>query len=305
MTNTNVVAQILLKGICLFFLFGAPVYGQDEVAPSTEEKEQTLLDFGATRGVIERDGLGQELEKKQMQVQQKSKTRIETNTNLFNIPKEEDFWSFFSEYWLVKNAPVLRWDFSKPDYGIAPYFQNFLEKMGYYNQGFHILLINSPSIPHMVLPSDPGSDIIFILSVPFIRTLDLSKPEIALLLFEDFLRHQQGYFKSMASTPELSAFLGGNFQGTKLDKTQLNELFKRYEKIVFDTGFQFQQQFEITRQMDKILKNDLQLWNTYYAMILKIDELVKTNTLYLKYNQIYPSTELQLNWLKPKKTIFN
>jgi hypothetical protein len=304
MINMIVDARKRLKWIFICALLVSPLFGQEIITPSNEEKEQDLLDFEAIRSVIQSDMLTNEVEQKQVQVQQKSQARVEINKALFNVPTENDFWSFLSEYWLVKNAPVLRWDFSKPDYGIAPFFESFLEKMGYYNQGFKLLLINSPSIPHMALPSDPDGDAIFVLSVPFIRTLDLSKQEIALLLFENFLRHRQGYFRSMVLTPELTSFLGSNFQGTKLDKTQFDEAFKAYDKVIFEQGFQFQQQFEITRQMDQILKNDLQLWNVYYGMIAKIDTMVKSNTLYTKYNQIYPSTELQLNWLRPKKTIF-
>jgi len=45
------------------------------------------------------------------------------------------------------------------------------------------------------------------------------------------------------------------------------------------------------------------MWNTYLSLLSKIDELTKNNVLYKKYSQIYPSPELQLNWLKPKSTI--
>lgn len=67
-----------------------------------------------------------------------------------------------------------------------------------------------------------------------------------------------------------------------------------------EKGFNFQEQFETTKEVDALLKNDLKMWNTYVTMIEKIDQLVKNNILYKNYIQIYPSPELQLSWLKPK-----
>lgn len=307
MTTSSVASLEFLKGIIIYLLFtvvSSHAQLAPERPPSPEEREHELLDFQSIRSILESDQLQENVEHREIQVTKQQTRRIEHNKALYNVPTPQDFWSFFSEYWLVKNAPVLRWDFQKPDYGIAPAFQEFLEKMGIYEQGFKILLINSPSVPHFALPSDPRGDVIFILSVPFIRTLDLSKQEISLLLFENLLRHRQNYFQNMAKLPELEALLGSNFQGGSLNMEVLNKLSKKYDNIIFDSGFQFQQQFEVTRLMDQHLKNDLQLWNVYYNMIRKIDELVKRNTLYQRYNIIYPSTELQLNWLRPRQSSF-
>lgn len=274
-----------------------------ELPPTAAEKEEALLDFQAIRGVLESDMLDGEAEQKEVQVQTQKKERLDHNKALYQLPNERDFWGFFSEYWLVKNAPVLKWDFTKPDYGIAPAFENLLEQLGILNQPFKILLLDNPSIPHFALPSNPGGEMIFLLSVPFMRSLDLSKQEISLLLLENYFRMKQGYFKKMATSEELQKLFGANFQGQKLDKSALEKLAKKYDEIIFDKGFQFQQQFEITRQMDQILKNDLKLWNTYFSLIQRIDGLVKSNLLYQRYNQIYPSTELQLNWLRPKQSV--
>jgi hypothetical protein len=276
--------------------------GSTQTPPTSAEQQQELLDFPAIRSILQSDDLDQSATKTEVKVERQRTQRQEQNRNLFNIPGNDVFWTFMSEYWIVKNAPILRFDFSKPDYGIAPAFSSFLEQMGIYEQGFKILLINSPMVPHFALPSNPRGDVLFILSVPFIRTLDLSRQEISLLLFENLLRHRQGYFQNMLMTPELEKFIGSNFEGAALDKSMIENLFKQYDKIIYEQGFQFQQQFEITRLMDQHLKNDLPVWNTYYNLIRKIDELVKSNTLYQRYNVIYPSTELQLNWLRPRQT---
>ena len=76
---------------------------------------------------------------------------------------------------------------------------------------------------------------------------------------------------------------------------------KRYDEIIFDKGFNFQQQFETTKKISRLLKNQIKLWNTYYKLIGKINELVSNNLLYKNYTKIYPSPELQLGWLTSKE----
>ena len=78
---------------------------------------------------------------------------------------------------------------------------------------------------------------------------------------------------------------------------------KYSDEKIFDKGFNFQQQYMITKQMGEILKADLKLWNSYLQMLKKIDRLVKTNLLYDRYNSIYPSPELQISWLVPPKKV--
>ena len=87
------------------------------------------------------------------------------------------------------------------------------------------------------------------------------------------------------------------------DKKMIETHLKKYNLVLFEKGFNFQEQFEVTKEIDVLLKNDLKIWNTYLTLLGKIDQLTKENTLYKKYNQIYPSPELQINWLKPKNTI--
>jgi hypothetical protein len=80
----------------------------------------------------------------------------------------------------------------------------------------------------------------------------------------------------------------------------MDDLLKKYNSVLFEKGFSFQDQFETTKEIDVLLKSDLKIWNTYLTMLQKIDDLVKSNTLYKRYNQLYPSPEMQMNWLKPK-----
>lgn len=284
---------ILIISLC--FIISGPLF------PQIKNEKKSHLDFSSIKSVLSNDFLTEEARKKKDKNDLKNMKELEKEQALYNMPDRSDFWTFFSEYWLVKNAPLLKWDFEKPDYALDDSFKFFLEKLGYYEKKFRIILVNTPNITHFTLPSDPN-EYIFVLSVPFIRTLDLTKLEISLLLFEGMLRADNGYFVKFVSSDALRSLIGKNFFKKKMDMKVLNKLLKKYDEIIFEKGFNFQQQFAITQKMDHILKTDLQLWGLYYKMLKKIDNVVKTNILYKKYNQIYPSPELQMNWLRPKKT---
>ncbi len=71
--------------------------------------------------------------------------------------------------------------------------------------------------------------------------------------------------------------------------------------MIFDKGFSFSQQYRVTKDMSNILKSDMKMWNSYYLLIKKKKELVERNILFKKYLKIYPSPELQLNWMNPVK----
>ena len=101
----------------------------------------------------------------------------------------------------------------------------------------------------------------------------------------------------------MKELFGSNFQGKKLNLKEFKTLFKRYDDLIYAKGFTFQQQFEVTKAVSSILKGNLKLWNLYFGVLKKIDDLIKTNILYDNYVKIYPSPELQINWLKPKRTV--
>jgi hypothetical protein len=165
---------------------------------------------------------------------------------------------------------------------------------------FKVLLINSSNVAHFALPMN-DQEYLFILSVPFIRTLDLSKLQISLLLYEDFIRVNKGFFKKRVTTKKLNEVLNlGTPKVKKVDVSFIKEVVKKYDQIIFDKGFTFQQQYEVTMSLSRYLKNDMKLWKNYIQMLKKIDELTKYNLMYKYYLKIYPSAELQLNWLKPK-----
>jgi hypothetical protein len=266
------------------------------------EPVKELLDFSAIKDIIKQDGLEGELKKKQDEKRKLLDEKKLKEMKRFNVPNQDTFWSFFSELWLVKNATLLKWDIHKPDFELEKSFTVFLESQGHFEKKIKILLLDTSEIAHAALPSN-NDEYIFILSLPFIRTLDLSKVEISLILFEDFVRVRRGYFKNYILDKELENFLGTNFSGKPFDKKLIDSHLKKYNQVLFEKGFSFQEQFETTKEIDVLLKNDLKIWNTYLTMLEKIDTLTKGNVLYKKYGQIYPSPELQLNWLKPKTPV--
>lgn len=268
-----------------------------------EAKDKELLDFSSIKDIIKKDGLEGELKKKEEQKRVYLDQKKLSDMKKFNVPTEDVFWNMFSELWLVKNAPVLKWDFHKPDFELEKSLTTLLETQGHFEKKIKILLLDSTEVIHAALPSN-DQEFIFVLSLPFIRTLDLSKVEISLILFEDFLRARKGYFKNYVTSKELEAYMGTNFSGKPFNKILIKECLAKYNLVLFEKGFSFQDQFEVTKEMDAFLKSDLKMWNTYLTLLEKIDTLTKSNALYKKYGQIYPSPELQLNWLKPKQTRF-
>ena len=351
-----------MKSLILLTLLSLSIF-------SAEKKEDGLepmvepIEFDKIKDVIKKDRLKSTVTKKKKKIVQKKKERTEQKMRRYDIPSEDEFWSFFSEYWLVKNVTILKWDFKKPDYGLEVSFRRFLEDLGLFEVKYRILLVNTPDISHFALPSNNNevifilgvpfirtldlskleisillledylrfledlglfevkyrillvntpdishfalpsnnNEVIFILGVPFIRTLDLSKLEISILLLEDYLRVKEGYFKDFVSVKGTKDFIGGNFYNKDLNKKLMKEISEKYDEIIFDKGFNFQQQFKVTNKMNAMLKSNIKWWNGYFLLLNKIDNLVKTNILYQKYLKIYPSPELQIGWLKPQK----
>ena len=302
--------KTLFLVVILNILFSQNIFSKELKASKTKAKDETsktkieleneLVDFSSIRKELKKDGLDDFAKKFTNKVVKTKKTRMKKVRNYYRYPYKNNFWTFISELWLVQNSQILKWDFQKADYGLMKTFSEFLEKFGFYNQKIKILYINSPNISHMALPTD-ANEYIFLLSVPFIRTLDLSKLEISLILFEDFLRVKAGYFVKNINNKKLEKVLGKSFYKKDFKKKIFADVLKSYDQIAFIKGFNFQQQFNITKLMHTYLINDMKLWNNYYRLLGKLDLLVKSNLMYHKYIKIYPSPELQLNWFKPKK----
>ena len=281
----------------LCFLLSSVSYGEEL---TFEEKQEEVLNYSNIKSILKNDGLSEHRSKKKKMVKEMQSVRQDVKVSRYNYPSENDFWRFATELWLVKNVQKLRWDFPKPKYGIVIAFKQLLEKFSFYNVKFKILIVNTPNISHYGLPLGKN-EFLFVLSLPFIRSLDLTKVDISLLLLEDFLRLKKEYFKSNVKL-DLS-FLGKNFYGKKLDNKILTKTLGKYDEFFFDKGFSFQQQFEVTKEISSLLKSEPVLWGTYFKLYKNIDRFIKTDILYRNYLKIYPSPEMQIQWLSPKKEV--
>lgn len=288
------------KIICIFAIYLLSSQAAFSEGKGLEEKEGELLDFQSIKSVLKNDGLDSNAKKKQGKYTKAKKTRVIKKRKMFDLPNNDSYWGFMTELWLVKNAPIIKWDFQKPEYGLEQSLELFFERMGIYEQSFKILLVNTPNISHYALPGS-GNEIIFLLSQPFIRTLDLSKLEISILLYEDYTRLKMGFFMKRVQSDKLMKSLGGNFEGKKLELSIFNKTLEQYDSAILEKGFSFNDQFAVTKRIGDIFKSDMKLWNSYLNLLKKVNELIQTNLLYSKYNDIYPSPELQIGWLTPKR----
>ncbi|MBA2404130.1 MAG: hypothetical protein H0V66_05115 [Bdellovibrionales bacterium] len=267
-----------------------------------DEKELEIVNFNSIKKVLQQDGLSQSAKqkKKQVAVMKSEQTSIEKSR--FDYPNEDELWGFISEFWLVKNAQLLGWDFEKPDYGLETSFRSTLESLGFYQKKFKILLVNTPTMVRASIPGSEG-EMILLLSVPFIRSLDLSKLEISLLLLEDYFRLEAGYFKKAVATEKFRKLAGTSFYGAKPDLSMIEEVMKNYNTQINQKGFSFQQQFETTKKMDSFLKSNPELWNAYFRLLGKLQSFLKVNVQYKDYLKLYPSPEMQLKWISPEEKV--
>jgi hypothetical protein len=183
-------------------------------------------------------------------------------------PSEDVFWKFASELWLVKNATILKWDVEKPDYGIGISFKKLLELVGYKYKKINLLLVDTSEITHYGLPSNKNEAII-LLGIPFMRVMDLTKQEIAVLLLEDYVRIESGYFIENLKGQEYKKFLGQKFKREELSTAFVTEVLKDYQANIYDKGYNFQQQFEVTKKVYSLLEGQGDYQRAYMTLLQK------------------------------------
>jgi hypothetical protein len=285
----------------LFLFICLNLYAFAQTEKLQEEKELENVNFQSIKKILMQDGLSEAAKKKEKELEVLKEEQAKIEIQRYFYPIESELWGFVSEFWLIRNAQLLKWDFEKPDYGIENSFRNTMESLGFYQKKFKILLVDTPSLVRTALPGD--QEITLLISLPFIRQLDLSRLEISLLLFEDFLRIDQGYFKKNVITQRMTKLSGSNFEGSKPDSLLIEELLKNYSVQILGTGYNFQQMFETTKKMDAYLKSNPEIWNTYYRLLSKIDRFIKTNSQFKDYLKLYPSPEMQVKWLNSEEKV--
>ncbi|MFZ4712301.1 MAG: hypothetical protein ACOYL6_01200 [Bacteriovoracaceae bacterium] len=294
------------KWLFLLLIFSLASFAQEaEVTPipvekTQVEKEAENINFDSLKKVLKNDLLDKEVKKKVDIVQQIKVENKEKELQRFFYPVKEDFWSFFSELWLVKNIQDLKWDFEKPDYGLNEAVMNLFRSHGFLEKRIKILIINSPHLSHLGLPAN-GNESIYLISLPFIRSMDLSKQEIAMIILEDYLRLESGLLEKYIISKDLTESFGKSYAGKNIDQKVLNITLDKLTEFTLKKGFTFQEQFDITKKMDTLLKSNQQNWNTYIQLLNKMDKLVKMNLIFESHIKLYPSPEMQIKWLSPAK----
>lgn len=285
----------LFVTLCLSSLLN-PSFAQDKELPVQND----FVNFDNIKKILKKDGLEKTVKKKQVVHKKKKKKKVDKTKKLYRLPDNNDFWNLTTQYWLVKNHVILKWDFHKPDYGLAEYFEEFLKNMGEYGIKYKVLYVNSSNITHFGLPL--GKDeYLFVLSVPFIKIMDLTKLQISILLYEDLTRLKFKQYQSKFDPMLVAKLKDGTFYQKKFPASELKSLMAKIDNIVFEKGFNFQEQYQVTKHLNNVLKNNKKFWQNYYSLLEKIDELTKQNLMYKDYAKIYPSPELQLNWINPTK----
>jgi hypothetical protein len=285
-----------LTFICLFFL--TFIVNAQEKKNDIDQKEIDggLVEFNSIKNILKNDQLQKVVKRKQKVIKKRKIEKIKKEQKKHLFPIENEFWSFFSEYWLVKNTQKLNWDFDRPDFGLSKSFEKILRDLGFLNRKFKILVINTSRIYHAGLPSDPGESILLI-SLPFIRSMDLTRREICLILFEDFIRIENKMLLKKIKYNKVRKLFGENMFGKKVNSNFLNELLGQYSTFIFKSGYTFQEQYETTKNVAELIRYDKKLWKSYRSLLTKKDKLIKENKTFSNYNDFYPSPEMQLTWI--------
>jgi len=246
--------------------------------------------------IIKKDYL--EIIRKEMDEKYKKKAKKEVKNQSVDksiFINEKDYWDFLSNYWLIKNSDILKWDFKKVDYGLMAIFKKVLSSVGIKNQKVRILYLNSSLITHFALP-EGSSGVTFLLSKPFIEKMDLTKQEISVLLLEDYLRIREKIVEKKILLKSSELLIPKNSNGKKIRK-YFFELMNIFDDVILNKGFSFQDQFLITRKMVVFLEGEKLLRTNYVSLINKINELIRTNDSFKNYTRFYPSPDMQLKWL--------
>ncbi len=288
----------MIKTFLLMLLLTASI-GQTEEKLTNKtqlEKEVEFVNFNSIKDVLKDDHLDKNAVEKVLAVKKIRQKRLRKTISKYNVPTAVDFWMVASEYWLVKNVSVLKWNFKKPDYEIEQQVIDLFKQLGIINIKFKILLLNTSALTHLYLPYK-DNEFLVLLSVPFIRSLNLSQVEISLLILEEYIRSKNKLLEKRLMSKEISKYIGKNFYtNKKISFTPFKKLIKKYDELAFVKGYSFQQQFEVTKSLKRLLTGESKLRKAYLSLLKKIDQLVTNDPDYKDYIRFYPSPKVQINW---------
>lgn len=237
-----------------------------------------------------------EVAKKEEEEKQKelSEKKIEEDITGHFYPKTSDIWSLLTQVWFIKNSVLLHWDFKNPDLGILQGFIDLLQKVGLIGKKIHLLILDTTRYPHGALPMKEN-EFLFFISLPFIRSLDLSTLEISLLMLEDYFRVNLGVFKNYVKDDSWYNKLGTNFYGKSPDVSFITQSIEKYTQFFTLRGYTPNEEKMVFTSMKTILSiDDAKLYLGYQEMLKKINDLITINDEYSYYSKLYPSPYLKL-----------
>jgi hypothetical protein len=260
------------------------------------DNKESAVNFTQLEEIIKNDKLDKELVQKNKILEAiKKKQKLIEGKKYFYPPKEQ-FVSMLSDLWLVQNAILLKWDFEHADLGITAKFSKLMENMGYQKKQITLLLSDSTSVFHLSLPTR-SSHFYLLLSLPFIQSMNLTTSEIATLLFEEVIRFESNELSNTLSSDPVWQLAGQQMKDQKPNVNLINQYLSTMSNQLLTKGYTFQQQYEVTQKVRQLLKTNAVYYAAYISLLKKKVELVKNNKEFKQYTALYPSPEMQLQWI--------
>ena len=241
------------------------------------------------KDILVKDKLIKEEDKNKIDELKRKVEQDNLNFTKENQINKADFLNLVANLWLVKREKILKWDFKKVDYGVNEVFQNLLKKFSTSGLNYKILYLNSDAVVHYGLSM--GDSYLLLISKPFIERLDLSKQEIALILFEEYIR-----LNSNIVEEKLMSHIG-DFQVSNLNPI-IDKTLLFYDDYILNKGFTFQDQYELVKSVAINIKNDKKVVELYRGLNDKIKNLIILDKSFHGYSKRFPSPDLKEKWLE-------
>jgi hypothetical protein len=264
-------------------------FAQDKV---TEEKS----DFKELKEILKKDELLENFTKKQKakKVKKAVKKMLAVQDEFF--PDKKSFWEIYPEYWVAKNAAILKWNFERVDMGVSLHTQKILNQVGILEKNLKVLFLNSSFIPHLSF-SNTENQFLILISLPFIKAMDLTKNQISLLIIEEVLRAQRLHLEQVLIEKDQKVMYQKKIAKLEEVTSFINQLDEKFMKFLKSQGFSFQMLYEVTLEMKNILASHPILLKDYKELCEKKKSLVINSKDFKFYSRLYPSPEMQLKWL--------
>lgn len=242
--------------------------------------------------------LGESIKKEKLQ-KESTQQLLNHTKNKYRYPSVQDFWKFASEYWLVKNIDVLKWDRASDASLYKKGFEQLLATLNKKGITFKIIVSPTSWISHFVLPRGTGN-YIFVVSLPFITEAKLTTEDVLFVMLEDLIRIEKGYLFDFLKDESFFKKLGSDFYVNK--KPNMSDFEKMMEQMSYfykQYGYSFDQEFRVTRELIELIKNDEPLTQKYEGYSYKLSKLgEKFKQLFPKDEGLYPGLMIKKSWLK-------